>query len=121
MTSATLRRLEEAFWQAAGDPARYAAQLAEDAVHVFPGWGIADRTRVLEGVREAQPWQEVVMEHARAVPLGDAAAALIYKARARRSGRDEYVAAITSVYRREGAQWKLVIHQQTPLGEAGSR
>lgn len=42
-------------------------------------------------------------------------AALVYTARAQRADQDEYVAAMTSVYRQTSEGWKLVIHQQTPL------
>ena len=117
MSDAQLQQLEEGFWQAAGDPARYAEHLAADAVHVFPGWGIADREAVLEGVAGAQPWQAAALHHVRIVPLGEDAAAVVYEARATRAEQAEYTAAITSVYRREGDEWKLVVHQQTPIGD----
>ena len=51
--------------------------------------------------------------------LADEAAALVYTARARRPGELEYAAVITSVYRREGAAWRLALHQQTPIGPSG--
>jgi hypothetical protein len=38
-----LLKIEEGFWRAAGDCDRYAEHLAADAVHVFPGWGVAAR------------------------------------------------------------------------------
>jgi ketosteroid isomerase-like protein len=110
-----LIQLEEGFWRAAGDPERYAAALAPDAVHVFPGMGIADRELVLEGVDRAAQWSDFSLADVRFVRLGEDAAALVYTARGERSGREPYVAAITSVYRREGDGWKLVIHQQTPV------
>jgi hypothetical protein len=49
------------------------------------------------------------------VQLEAAAAALVYTARGTREGDDEYLAAMTSVYRRTGDSWELVINQQTPL------
>jgi hypothetical protein len=111
-----LLALEEGFWRAAGSRDAYAVHLADDAVHVFPGWGVAaDDERVLAAVDEARPWQSFSIEEPRLVELGPAAAALVYTARARRQGQDEYVAAMTSVYRRTGDRWALVIHQQTPL------
>jgi Domain of unknown function (DUF4440) len=116
MDNAQFRQLEEGFWQAAGDPLRYAKHLSGDVVHVFPGWGIVERDPALEGVRTARPWQDVVLEQMRVVPLGKDGAAVVYEARARRSSQGEYTAAVTSVYRREGGHWRLVIHQQTPLG-----
>jgi ketosteroid isomerase-like protein len=39
----------------------------------------------------------------------------MYTARAHRAGQDEYVRAVTSVYRETRDGWKLVIHQPTPL------
>jgi hypothetical protein len=106
--------LEEAFWRAAGDPDAYATRLAADAVHVFPGWGVAERDAVLGGVASASPWTSFSIEEPRVVQLGDAAAALVYTARASR-GAEEYRAGITSAYRRRGDGWELAVHQQTPL------
>ena len=45
-----LLQLEEGFWRAAGDRSAYAAHLADDAVHVFPGWGVSELDRVLAAV-----------------------------------------------------------------------
>jgi ketosteroid isomerase-like protein len=106
--------LEELFWRAAGDRDAYASHLAGDALHVFPGWGVAERGAVLDGVAAAAPWTSFSIDEPRLVPLGDDAAALVYTARARRAG-DEYRAAVTSVYRRHDGGWRLVVHQQTPL------
>ncbi len=108
--------LEEGFWRAAGSRDSYASHLANDAVHVFPGWGLtADNERVLQAVEGVEPWETFSIDDVRFVELGDRAAALVYTARARRAGQEEYVAAMTSVYRRTGDGWDLVIHQQTPL------
>jgi hypothetical protein len=108
--------LEEGFWRAAGSRDAYAAHLADDSVHVFPGWGVAsDNERVLQAVESAEPWASFDIEAPSFLELGGGAAALVYTARAHRAGQDEYVAAITSVYRETRDGWKLVIHQQTPL------
>ena len=111
-----LLTLEERFWRAAGSRNAYASHLADDAVHVFPGWGATtDNERVLEAVDEVEPWETFAIDDPRLVELGEGAAALVYTARARRVGQDEYVAAMSSVYRRAADGWELVIHQQTPL------
>jgi hypothetical protein len=111
-----LLALEKAFWQAAGNRDSYAARLAQDAVHVFPGWGVtSDNERVLQAVETVEPWETFSIEDPLVVELGDRVAALVYTARARRPAQDEYVAAMTSVYRRVDDGWQLVIHQQTPL------
>lgn len=111
-----LLALEEGFWRAAGSRDAYAAHLADDSVHVFPGWGATkDNERVLQAVESVDPWESFEIEEPALVDLGEGAAALVYTARAHRSGQDEYVAAMTSVYRKTRDGWKLVIHQQTPL------
>jgi hypothetical protein len=111
----TLLELEQSFWRAAGDCKRYAKMLASDAVHVFPGGGIAERQAVLDGVAHAEPWESVKIHDARIVALGDESAALVYSAHARRAEQPLYRAAITSVYRRRSDGWQLVVHQQTRL------
>jgi hypothetical protein len=111
----TIIDLERGFWQAAGDRQAYAANLADDAIHVLPGLGVVDRTTVLDAVAAADPWETFEIEDARIVAAADRAAALVYGARARRAGEPEYRAAITSLYRRDGVAWRLVLHQQTPL------
>ena len=108
--------LEKGFWRAAGNRDAYTAHLADDALHLFPGWGVTtDNERVLEAVNSVEPWETFSIDDPTVVDLGGDAAALVYTARARRAGQDEYVAAMTSVYRRGEAGWELVIHQQTPL------
>jgi hypothetical protein len=85
-------------------------------VHVFPGWGLtAENERVLQAVESVEPWEAFSIDDLQFVDLGESAAALIYTAHAHRPRQDEYVAAMTSVYRRADDGWKLVIHQQTPL------
>ena len=110
-----LVELEEEFWGSSGDRGRYEAKLAADAVHVFPGWGVTERAPVLEAVAGAEPWERFAINDPRVVELSGDVAALVYTARAQRAGQDEYVAAMTTVYRRRGDDWELVLHQQTPL------
>jgi len=115
-TRPELLDLEEGFWRSAGDRDAYSAHLADDAIHVFPGWGVtAENERVLEAVESVEPWETFSIDDIHVVDLGEGVTALAYTAHAKRAGQDEYVAAMTSVYRRADAGWKLVIHQQTPL------
>jgi hypothetical protein len=110
-----LLKIEEGFWRAAGDGDRYAEHLAADAVHVFPGWGIASRDAVLAGVSGADAWSSFAIEDPAVLILSDDTAALVYRAHAQRRDQPPYEAAITSVYRRRDGTWELVVHQQTPL------
>jgi predicted GH43/DUF377 family glycosyl hydrolase len=109
-----LLALEEAFWRASGDRGAYEARLADDAVHVFPGWGVGEREPVLEAVAAAAPWDSFEIEDPRVVELAPDAAALVYTAHAVRGG-EPYEAAVTSVYCRRDDGWELTLHQQTPL------
>jgi hypothetical protein len=110
-----LLEAEGEFWRAAGDRERYATNLAADAIHVFPGWGVAKREAVLSGVAEAEPWTTFSIEDPELLILSDESAALVYRARAQRGNEPPYEAAITSVYRRCDGSWKLALHQQTWL------
>lgn len=110
-----LLALEEHFWHVAGgDRSGYEANLARDALHAFPGWGVTDREKVLSAVAESERWDSFSIDDPHVVPLGADAAALVYTTHADRGG-STYHAAITSVYRRRDAGWELVVHQQTPL------
>jgi predicted GH43/DUF377 family glycosyl hydrolase len=110
-----LLALERHFWNAAGgDREGYESNLAADALHAFPGWGVTDRERVLAAVAESRPWDRFTIEDPRVVQLGAGAAAVVYTTHADRAGK-KYDAAITSVYRRRDDGWELVVHQQTPL------
>ncbi len=110
-----LIEVEEQFWRAAGDRDRYAEHLAADAIHVFPGWGVASREAVLRGVAEADRWKTFTIEDREVLMLGDDSAALVYRTCAERETGPAYEAAITSVYRRRDGSWELAVHQQTPL------
>lgn len=113
MELSDIREIEETFWRSAGDRDTYAAHLAPDAIHVFPGWGIADRETVLMGVADARPWERFEIADPTFVRLSPMSAAIVYTARARREGEELDQATITSVYRVRAGRWELVLHQQT--------
>ncbi len=115
MQISELLALEEGFWHSAGNREGYSEGLARNVVHVLPRLGVAGPEQVLAGVAEARPWKSFSIDEPRLVHLGADAAALVYTATARRPEADEYRAAVTSVYVREGAAWRLTLHQQTPL------
>lgn len=58
----TLLAIEEKLWRAAGARDAYAAHVALDAVHVFPGWGITELERVLESVAAVEPWETFTID-----------------------------------------------------------
>lgn len=115
-----LVQLEQQSWQALSSTDEEAEQfytslLADDAVMLFPGgMRIEGKEKVL-GSLGAQPWQTFELEEPRALPLSKDSAVVIYKVRAQREGHDPYAALISSTYVFLEGQWKLALHQQTPI------
>jgi len=110
--------LEERGWQAlaAGrGPEFYDEVCAPDAVMLFPGGMVLDRDDAIEGLRQAPPWASYELTDARVVPLDDDAAVVVYRATAQRDGDEPYRAAMSSTYVRRGGEWRLAVHQQTPV------
>lgn len=115
----TLLTLEHAGWKAlSGGDARtfYDAMLTAGAVMLLPV-GVMDRDTAINAMASAPPWREYAIADAQAVEVGTGtgAAALIYRATARREGAQQYEAYISSVYVREADSWPLALHQQSPL------
>lgn len=116
---AELLAIEEAAWRAlstSGDAAAeyYADRLASDVLILLPGgMVVADRDRVIASMQGA-PWSSFHLSDVRVLPLGDDGAVLAYRVDARR-GEQEYDALLTSTYRREDGEWRLTVHQQTPV------
>jgi hypothetical protein len=112
-----LLELEERGWQALSSdhPVEFCEEwLANDAVMIVPGM-IIDRATFLRAVGDEQPWASHQIEDAHALSLTDDSAALIYRVTARRAGQPAFIGLLTSVYVKRADQWKLVLHQQTPV------
>jgi hypothetical protein len=110
--------LEERGWHAlvAGTgPEFYEDLCTDDAVMLFPGGMVLDRDDAIEGLRHAPTWATFELSDARVVPLADDAAVVVYRATAQRAGEEPYRAAMSSTYVRRGDEWRLAVHQQTPV------
>lgn len=118
-TRQDLLDLEHAAWQAlstdgAAAAGHYEKQLGDDVLMLLPGGLVIDqRDEVIDSMRGA-PWDGYEIVDERVLELGGGAAVVAYRATARRSGRD-YEALFNSTYVRDDGDWKLVLHQQTPL------
>jgi hypothetical protein len=114
-----LLELEERGWRALATKGNagqvlYASILRDDAVMLFPGGlRMEGRERILESLG-SQPWDSFRIEDAQVLPLTGSAAAVVYRVTAQREGSEPYVALICSTYVR-APDWKLVVHQQTPV------
>ena len=111
-----LIRIENGFWEAAGDRRFYEENMSDNGLLIFAGAGaIVDKPSVLPMIENSEPWASYELENVRLIRLGDDAAAIIYSAKGDRADSAEYRANITSVYVRHDGNWKLVLHQQTPF------
>jgi hypothetical protein len=114
-----LLELERAAWKAlstSGEEAAafYEERLSDRVLMMFPGdLVIDDRDRVIESM-QGPPWDSFEVTDERVLPLGHNAAVVAYKATARRDGTD-YTALFNSTYVRKNGDWKLALHQQTPV------
>jgi hypothetical protein len=114
-----LIQLEREGWEAlttAGAAAPYYDRvLADDIVMLMPGGMVIDDRQMVVDSMKGDPWDayEVVGEE-RVLSLGDGAAVVHYRAKARR-GDHRYEALFASTFVRAGDQWKLAVHQQTPV------
>ncbi|MFP3882071.1 MAG: DUF4440 domain-containing protein [Actinomycetota bacterium] len=108
-----LLELERGFWNAAGDGDYYGEHMAANGLCVLPV-GVLDKASTVEAISSADPWDDFEFSDVRIVDLGDDEAALCYRAEASRAG-DKYVALISTVYTRLSGEWKLTLHQQTPI------
>lgn len=112
-----LRELEEGFWNAAGNGDFYREHMAPDGFCVLPV-GLLDKEETVLAITAAEPWSEFKLHDVRAIDLGDDEAALCYRAEAiKDDGSAGYSALISSVYTRLAGEWKLALHQQTPIDD----
>jgi hypothetical protein len=97
-----------------GGKREYGELLRDDAVVVIPGQSL-DKGQTVEAIDREAPWDEFEISDERVMALGDDGAVLSYHWSSRR-GEVSYEALMSSVYVRENGDWKLALHQQTPLG-----
>jgi hypothetical protein len=114
-----LTELEREGWRAlstSGDAAAgfYERVLAARVLMLLPGGlVITDRRQVVDSMR-GDPWSSYELSEERVLPLGDDAAVVAYRATATRDDVT-YTALFNSTYVREAGEWRLAVHQQTPI------
>ncbi len=92
----------------------YAAVLRDDAVMLFPsGLRLVGKAAILDSF-DARPWRGFALESPAVIELGSDAAALTYRVAADGGGSEPYRALASSTYVRDGREWRLALHQQTP-------
>jgi hypothetical protein len=119
---AELLRQEQAGWSSLCDGSGdtfYRRIMTPDGVMVLADGSVLDREGVVESLRDAPAWSSYEIRDERVVPVSDDAAVLVYTGRAfRAAGGPAFVAVMSSLYVRDGHQWRLALYQQTPVPEA---
>jgi hypothetical protein len=114
----TLLDLERRGWTALCDGTAadfYAGVMAADGLMVLANGAVMGRDAVVAALGGSPPWADWDMDDVELVPAGRDAAALVYRARARRDGAPEFTGAMTSLYVRSGDGWRLALYTQTPV------
>jgi hypothetical protein len=105
---------ERRFWL--DGPDFYDENMAADALMVFPPpVGILRGEAIIAGLRQGPRWSSIEMTETAQTALADTVV-LAYRARGQRDGAAPYIASCSSTYVRDGGGWKLLAHQQTPVG-----
>lgn len=88
--------------------------LAKDVLMLLPGGTVIDdRTQVVDSM-SGTPWSSFELADERVIDLTEDSAVVAYRATAVREGH-EYSALFNSTYVREDGEWRLALHQQTPV------
>lgn len=110
-----VEELERRGWQALSGPegaAFYHDLMADDGLMVFSGLTL-DKPGTIRAIAGEQPWSTHRLDDVRIVDAAEAAV-ISYYATARREGRPEYRASMSSVYVWRDERWRLLLHQQSP-------
>ncbi len=113
-----LLAVERQLWK--NDAELYGHHLIDEALLVFPETGVIGRQVALDAIRqenaEGRRWAEVDIGDVHALELGRDAAVLTYRVAARwEHEAARYMGLASSVYVQRNGEWKLALHQQTPL------
>ncbi|GGB56882.1 nuclear transport factor 2 family protein [Henriciella pelagia] len=112
--NATLWNIERSLWLGGVDA--YREWMSDGCIMVFPRpVGIMDRGAILEAVAGAPRWDDVEFDETREMATDNETVTLAYTGRGQR-GTDMYEALCSSTYRRLNGNWRIIQHQQTPVG-----
>lgn len=91
----------------------YGRLMTHDGLMVLVNGAVLDRDAVVASLDGAPPWSSYTLTDERVVPVGDGAAALVYRARALRDGEAPFDATMASTYRLVDGEARLALYQQT--------
>jgi hypothetical protein len=114
-----LLEFEHAAWRALSTTPEaatgyYSRMLADEVLVLLPGGTVIDDRQTVIDSMGGAPWDDFDLRDERVMALGDESAIVTYRATARR-GDHNYEALLNSTYVRQQGDWKLALHQQTPV------
>jgi hypothetical protein len=93
--------------------AYYREHLTSDALMAF-AFGVLTRQESIDAIESAPPWESFEITDPRVVELSEDSGVVVYGVVARRPGQEPYSAVVSSTFVREGGEWRLAFHQQSP-------
>jgi hypothetical protein len=116
--------LEDDLWRAnrEGDGEFYATTLRDDALTISK-YGVVDKATVVPVVQaNRNPYVETKLSNHKVLHLTDDCALITYQADVTTASNVRLSVLATSVYVRGSyGDWRLVVHQQTPIAETSQR
>jgi hypothetical protein len=106
-----LLKIEKGFWHEGAE--YYNRHISNKAVFVFPGMRLGKEDGV-KAADQAPRWDELEITDEKLIEISNKVAVLTYHAKARRKGQEPYSGNITTIYRLERGEPKMIFHQQTP-------
>ena len=116
-TEKDLLALEKKFWT--GDTKFYQDNVDDSALIAFgPDMaGVMSNKEIASSVGDNNRWKSLELKLKGLIEPADDVAILSYEAHATRSNGEAYAALVSTGYARRDDGWKMVFHQQTPLGQ----
>lgn len=111
MTKQELVTIEKGFWFEGAE--YYQKHISEQATFVFPGMRLGKDDGV-NAADNAPRWDKLEITDEKLVEISDEVSILMYHATGIREGEEPYNGNITSVYRIENEEPKMIFHQHTP-------
>jgi len=97
----------------------YGELMTDDGVMVLANGAVMDRDAVVQSLGQAPPWHKFDITDVRLVRTGSDSATLVYVGTAYHDEEEPaFVGAMSSVYLRDGEDWRLALYQQTPIPDA---
>ena len=118
-TERDLLALEKKFWT--GDTKFYRDNVDDTCLVAFGArWPASMSNKdVAATAKDGNRWQDLEIELKGLIEPADDVAILSYEANATRSNGEPYAALVSTGYAKRDNGWKMMFHQQTPLGEVG--